>query len=377
MNEEQGWIKTAQDGDRLVVAIGGRWTIGEAARLDDDLGRLSPGAATSVWIDMGGVERLDTAVAWILYRTVARWRDAGYAADFTRVRPEQTALLELVHAHDAPVECRPPSEPSARALVEHVGRASFEVLEETMMLLSFLGLTVQALGRSVVQPGRIRFTALISHMEKTGLDALPIVGLISFLIGVVLAYQGAEQLRRFGAEIFVVNLIGVSILREIGILLTAIIIAGRSGSAFTASIGSMKVREEIDAMRTLGLDPMDVLVLPRLVALVLTLPMLAFFADMMGLLGGCLLAWGALGISPGQFVDRLLDAIPMWTFWVGIIKAPVFAFVIALIGCFEGFQVSGSAASVGQYTTRAVVEAIFLVIVFDAAFSIMFAYLGI
>ena len=148
-------------------------------------------------------------------------------------------------------------------------------------------------------------------MEKTGLDALPIVGLISFLIGVVLAYQGADQLRRFGAEIFVVNLVGVSILREIGILLTAIVIAGRSGSAFTASIGSMKVREEIDAMRTLGLDPMDVLVLPRLIALVLTLPMLAFFADMMGLLGGCLLAWGALGINPGQFVDRLLDAIPM------------------------------------------------------------------
>ena len=341
--------------------------------------------------------------------------------------------MELVHAHDTPVECRPPVEPSIRALVEHVGRATFEILEETTMLMSFLGLTVQALGRSIIQPSRIRFTALISHMEKTGLDALPIVGLISFLIGVVLAYQGADQLRRFGAEIFVVNLIGVSILREIGILLTAIIIAGRSGSAFTASIGSMKVREEIDAMRTLGLDPMDVLVMPRLVALVLTLPMLAFFADMMGLLGGCLLAWGALGINPGQFVERLLDAIPMWTFWVGIIKAPVFAFLIAMIGCFEGFQVAGtcllawgalginpgqfverlldaipmwtfwvgiikapvfafliamigcfegfqvagSAESVGQYTTRAVVEAIFLVIVFDAAFSIMFAYLGI
>ena len=377
MSEEQGWIKTALDGDRLVVAVGGRWTIGEAARLDDDLGQLSPGAAKSVWIDMGSVERLDTAVAWILYRTVARLRDAGYAADFTRARPEQTTLLELVHAHDTPVECRPPVEPSIRALVEHVGRATFEILEETTMLLSFLGLTVQALGRSIIQPSRIRFTALISHMEKTGLDALPIVGLISFLIGVVLAYQGADQLRRFGAEIFVVNLIGVSILREIGILLTAIIIAGRSGSAFTASIGSMKVREEIDAMRTLGLDPMDVLVMPRLIALVLTLPMLAFFADMMGLLGGCLLAWGALGINPGQFVERLLDAIPMWTFWVGIIKAPVFAFLIAMIGCFEGFQVAGSAESVGQYTTRAVVEAIFLVIVFDAAFSIMFAYLGI
>ena len=361
MTSGQGWIKTDVDGDRFVVAVGGDWTIGEAARLDDDLSRLSPGSARAVSIDMDGVDRLDTAVAWILYRTVARLREAGYAADFSRAKPEQTALLELVHAHDEPVECRPPRESSLRAVVEHVGRATFEILAETMRLLAFLGVTAQA----------------VNHMEKTGLDALPIVGLISFLIGVVLAYQGADQLRRFGAEIFVVNLLGVSILREIGILLAAIIIAGRSGSAFTAAIGSMKVREEIDAMRTLGLDPMDVLVMPRLVALVITLPMLAFFADMMGLLGGGLLCWGALGISPGQFIDRLLDAVPMWTFWVGIIKAPVFAFLIAMIGCFEGFQVSGSAESVGQYTTRAVVEAIFLVIVFDAAFSIMFAYLGI
>jgi phospholipid/cholesterol/gamma-HCH transport system permease protein len=167
------------------------------------------------------------------------------------------------------------------------------------------------------------------------------------------------------------------VLREIGILLTAIVIAGRSGSAFTAAIGSMKVREEIDAMRTIGLDPMEVLVMPRLLALVVVLPLLAFLADAMGLLGGALMAWTRLGITPAQFVERLGGAVSMWSFWIGIIKAPVFAFLIAMVGCYEGFQVSGSAESVGRHTTKAVVEAIFLVIVFDAAFSILFAYLGI
>ena len=226
-------------------------------------------------------------------------------------------------------------------------------------------------------PWRIRWTALVNHMEQAGLNAVPIVGLISFLVGAVLAYQGADQLRRFGAEIFVVNLIGISVLREIAILLTAIIVAGRSGSAFTAAIGSMKVREEIDAMRILGLDPMEILVLPRVLALVVTLPLLAFFADIMGLLGGAFMAWAALGIGPGQFLERLGDAIPMWSFWVGLIKAPVFAFLIAMVGCYEGFQVEGSAESVGRLTTQAVVEAIFLVIVADAVFSILFAYLGL
>ena len=329
------------------------------------------------WLDLSGVERMDTAGAWLGYRTVKQFRAAGCEADLSGVKADQQALIDQVAAGDQPPEKAPRRLTAVLAVVDHAGAATIEMTREFIAQIAFLGVILTALGRTLLRPARLRLTPLIFHMEKVGFDALPIVGLISFLIGVVLAYQGADQLRRFGAEIFVVNLLGVSILREIGILLTAIVIAGRSGSAFTASIGSMKVREEIDAMRTLGLDPMDVLVMPRVVALVLTLPMLAFFADMMGLLGGCLLAWGALGISPGQFVDRLLDAIPMWTFWVGIIKAPVFAFLIALIGCFEGFQVSGSAESVSQYTTRAVVEAIFLVIVFDAAFSIMFAYLGI
>jgi phospholipid/cholesterol/gamma-HCH transport system permease protein len=377
MTAETGWMKSERDGARLVVALGGRWSIAEAAQLDRELRGLAPGPAQEVSIDIAGVEALDTAGAWILYRALKRLRGEGYAAELARARPEQSVLLDLVAANDTPVECRPPRQPPLGAFVAGVGKASIEVLETALSMVAFLGLTATTLGRSLVQPRRIRLTALVSHMEQTGLNALPIVGLISFLIGVVLAYQGADQLRQFGAEIFVVNLVGISVVRELGILLTAIVVAGRSGSAFTAAIGSMKVREEIDAMRTLGLDPIEVLVMPRLLALIATLPLLAFFADVMGLLGGGLMAWISLGIGPGQFIERLGDAVPMWSFWVGIIKAPVFAFLIAMVGCYEGFQVSGSAESVGRHTTKAVVEAIFLVIVVDAAFSILFAYLGV
>ena len=214
-------------------------------------------------------------------------------------------------------------------------------------------------------------------MEQSGLNALPIVGLISFLIGVVLAYQGADQLARFGAQIYTVNLVGVGVLREMGILLTAIIVAGRSGSAFTAQIGTMKVNEEIDAMRTMGLDPMEVLVLPRIMALVLVMPLIAFYADIMGLLGGAVMATAVLDISFFQFARQLNASDPIWSFWIGIIKAPIFAFIIATIGCYEGLRVTHSAESVGRQTTRAVVEAVFLVIVLDALFSILFSVLGI
>jgi phospholipid/cholesterol/gamma-HCH transport system permease protein len=377
MVAQTGEIKSGRDGARLIVSLGGRWDIDGAARLDGELRRLSPGPAQQVSIDIAGVEALDTAAASVLYHARKRLRASGLDAEFTRAQPEQSALLDLVEANDVPVACHPPREPPLRAVVAHVGRASVEALQTGLSMVAFFGLTATTLARATIRPWRIRGTALVSHMEQSGLNAVPIVGLISFLIGVVLAYQGATQLSRFGAEIFVVNLVGVSVVREIGILLTAIVIAGRSGSAYTAAIGSMKVREEVDAMRTLGLDPMEVLVLPRVLALVIVLPLLAFFADAMGLLGGGLMAWISLGITPGQFIERLGDAVPMWSFWVGIIKAPVFAFLIAMVGCYEGFQVSGSAESVGSHTTKAVVEAIFLVIVFDAAFSILFAYLGI
>jgi len=219
--------------------------------------------------------------------------------------------------------------------------------------------------------------ALVTHIEHTGLNAIPIVALISFLVGVVLAYQGADQLRRFGAQIFTVNLVGISVLREMGILLTAIVVAGRSGSAFTAQIGTMQVNEEVDALRTLGLDPMEILVLPRVLALVISLPLLTFLSDVMGLLGGGLMTVVLVQIDFQQYVALLKAAVNTNHFWVGIIKAPVFAILISLVGCFEGLRVVGSAESVGRLTTRSVVEGIFLVIIFDALFSVLFSVIGI
>ncbi len=377
MVTEAGWLETAEGDGELVLLAGGVWTIDSVAPLDDALIRLEPTARAKVALDLGGVVSLDTAGAWLLYRTVRRLREAGLEADFRAVKTDHAILLEQVALNDRPAEVAPPAANAVLEMIRHLGAGTAEAVGEAGRLLAFLGLVMATLTRTLIAPRRLRFTSMVHHMEQVGLNAMPIVGLISFLIGVVLAYQGAVQLRQFGAEVFVVDLIGISVVRELGILLTAIIVAGRSGSAFTAQIGSMKLREEIDAMRTLGLDPVEVLVLPRLLALVITLPFLAFFADLMGLAGGALMAWVVLDISPLLFIERLNSAIGMWTFGVGIIKAPVFAFLIAIVGCFEGMQVSGSAESVGQLTTRSVVESIFLVIVFDAAFSMFFATLGI
>jgi phospholipid/cholesterol/gamma-HCH transport system permease protein len=264
-----------------------------------------------------------------------------------------------------------------RGMVEKVGEATVVAAREAVQLVDFLGLTVVTLLRALRNPGRLRVAAIVTHMERVGLDALPIVGLLSFLIGVVLAYQGADQLRRFGAELFVVNLLGIGVLREIGILMTAIIIAGRSGSAFTAQIGAMKVNQEVDALRTLGLDPMELLVLPRVLALMITLPLLGFYADVVGLMGGALMSYATLGVTLGQFLRQLQLAVDEGTLLVGLSKAPVFAFVIAMVGCYQGLKVTGSAESVGRLTTTSVVESIFLVIVIDAFFSVLFSFLGV
>ncbi len=377
MTADAGWLRQAEDADGRLLAAGGSWNVANAGRLDADLHALAPRAEGRLRIDLAGVIALDTAGAWLLHRTITELRQAGTAVAVIGATPEQAALLRLVAEDYRPCEIEPPRPAAIVEVVAEVGKSTLWVIRETADLLAFFGETLVALIRTMGRPRRLRLTSTVFHMQQVGLNALPIVGLISFLIGVVLAYQGAQQLQRFGAEVFTVNLISISVLREIGILLTAIVVAGRSGSAFAAQIGSMKVNEEIDAMRTLGLDPIEVLVLPRILALVVTLPLLAFFADLMGLLGGGVMAWVALDIGPDVYLDRLKGAINIWSFWVGIIKAPVFAFLIALIGCYEGMQVTGSAESVGQQTTRAVVEAIFLVIIADAVFSIFFSLVGV
>ncbi|MDH3714790.1 MAG: MlaE family lipid ABC transporter permease subunit [Gammaproteobacteria bacterium] len=363
-------------GDAPVLRAGGDWRIVNAGQLDSELTRLDvPG--DRVVVDMAALESLDTAGAWLLYRTLKLFEAQHKKIALRGARNEHHAMLREVAANDSPCEIAPPQVNTVVRVVLAVGRATVDALRAGRDFVIFFGAAVVTFLRVLLQPRRLRWNSLVYQMEQVGFNALPIVGLIAFLIGVVLAYQGAVQLQRLGAEVFVVDLIAVSVLREVGILLTAIVVAGRSGSAFTAQIGSMKANEEVDALRTLGMDPMDILVLPRVLALVITLPMLAFFADMMGLLGGGLMAWVVLDISPAMFVERLRHAVTVWSFLVGIIKAPFFAVVIALVGCHEGLQVTGSAESVGSRTTRAVVEAIFLVIVLDAAFSIFFSVVGV
>ncbi|MDH3472266.1 MAG: MlaE family lipid ABC transporter permease subunit [Rhodospirillales bacterium] len=370
-------VTTRQDGDRLVVQLAGAWTTRSIAGEDATLAALQPNGAGRAEIDLGGVAELDTTGAWLVYRTARGLKQRGLEVDFAGGEKAQLGLIETVARHDTHCPDAPPSANPLVAIVERLGRGTAEIFAEGRDLVNFLGHTIVVFVRSLLRPGSIRGTALISHMEQTGLNALPIVGLISFLIGVVLAYQGADQLARFGAQIFTVNLVGYGVLREMGILLTAIIVAGRSGSAFTAQIGTMKVNEEIDAMRTLGLDPMEVLVMPRVMALVLVLPLLTFYADMMGLFGGAVMATVELDITFFQFARQLHAGVTAWSFWVGLIKAPIFAFIIAMVGCYEGLKVSRSAESVGRQTTKAVVEAIFLVIVLDAVASIIFSELGI
>lgn len=376
MGDEPG-LTIAADGGRYRLAARGRWITSLLAGVAGELDRAEPAAAGPVTMDLAGVTALDTAGAWLFERARARLAAAGATVELTGVKPEHLRLIERVRRAGMPERLPPRRRPTLVDTVAGLGKATIDSLARGGEMLSFLGAVVTTWARLWVRPNRIRFTSLVSHIEQVGLDAMPIVGLITFLVGVVLAYQGVDQLRRFGAEVFTVDLVAISVLREMGILLTAIMVAGRSGSAFTAQIGTMQVNEEVDAMRTMGLDPIEVLVLPRVMALVISVPLLTFFANMMALVGGGLMAMVLIDITPTQFINQTRQAIGMWTFWVGIIKAPVFAFIIGMVGCFEGLKVKGSAESVGRLTTQSVVEGIFLVIVFDAFFSILFSYIGI
>jgi phospholipid/cholesterol/gamma-HCH transport system permease protein len=365
------------EGDCLILAPAGAWTGEKAAALDHRLAALDGAGCRRARLDLAGVEAIDTVGVWLLSRTGQRLKGRGLAVEFANIPPEFRPLVERVVEH-AVVRAGPPRRHGHIVpFLERFGAATVGAVGQAYRLFGFYGLVVVGFGRVLLHPSRLRLTATIRHVEETGLDALPIVGLISLLVGLVLAYQGVDQLRPFGAEIYMVNLVGVASLREMGILLTAIVVAGRSGSAFTAEIGTMKVNEEVDALETIGLDPIEILVLPRLIALMITLPLLTFFADIMALLGGAFAAVFLIDVSLAQFLSQLRAAVTPTMFWVGMVKAPVFAFVIAMVGCFEGLAVTGSAESVGRLTTRSVVESIFLVIVLDAAFSILFSILGV
>ena len=333
-----------------------------------------------VEIDGAAIVRMDSAGAWLLVRTERALAQKGAHIRSVTVPEGYRPLFETLEREP---ETPPPKPPPYRPVTDffaRIGRGTCDVFAQGYQLLGFLGRVTVETFEAIVRPDReLPWPAFVNQIEQTGVTALPIVGLLSFLIGVVLAYQGADQLQRFGAQIFTVNLVGIAVLREIGGLMTAIIVAGRSGSAFTAQIGTMKLNQEIDAMQTIGLNPVEVLVLPRVLGLLVTLPLLTFYANIMGIIGGAVMCYFNLGITVPAFMRQLQDALAFspWSFWLGLIKAPVFAFIIALVGCFEGLRVEGNAGSVGRLTTRSVVESVFLVIVLDAGFSILFSLLGI
>jgi phospholipid/cholesterol/gamma-HCH transport system permease protein len=332
---------------------------------------LPPESAGHTRFDLSGLTRLDTAGAWYLAERVA----AGVSLE--GLAAAQAGLVDSVARARPRAEPQPAATASWHRMFEATGRWVFSALTFLRELAEYLGRFQAALWRAIRHPRDFRMTSLVHHCQETGLRAVPIVALMSFLIGVVLAFQGAAQLSQFGAEIFVVDLIAISILRELGILLTAIIVAGRTASALTASLGSMKMNEEIDAMRTLGLDPDMVLILPRVLALIITLPILGLIADLAGLLGGAIMSWIELGISPSMFRYRLITETSMDHVLVGLCKAPVFALIIGIIGCHAGMKVGKDAESLGAQTSTAVVNAIFAVIVADALFSIFFSEIGL
>jgi phospholipid/cholesterol/gamma-HCH transport system permease protein len=366
--DAQAWLDVSEDASSLMLRPQGDWVVRHAETLDQVLAAIHTYDRGTATFDLSHLTRLDTAGAWLIYRTGRSLERAGAKVTYAGATAAQSTLLNAVAKSDRPVKVEPHVGNILSNLVVRMGSALDEGARTGRELVGFFGLVLETLATTFANPFRMRVTSTVYHMEQTGLNAVPIVSLISFLIGAVLAYQGAEQLRRFGGEIFTVNLVAVSFLREV---------AGRSGSAFTAQIGSMKLREEIDAMRTLGLDPMEVLVLPRVIALLIMMPILGFISAMMGLLGGGLVVWIELGMSPAMYIERVKEAVDVWDASVAFIKAPVFGLLIAMIGCYEGLKVEGSAESVGQRTTVSVVEGIFTVIVVDAFFSIMFVKLGI
>lgn len=368
-------IADGSEGGSRLIALGGRLTIPNATQLDRDLGAIVPEARPLV-VDLAQCVRVDTTGAWLVHRLVRDWSARGQSATVRGASPDVLQLIERLSAANARPGPRRPPPRGFGATLANVGTAVIGGVAALGGFLDFLGTTLLALARTVPQPRRWRWDPIIYQAEAVMVNALGIVGLMSFLVGFVIAQQGAIQLAQFGADVFTINLIGRVTMRELGVLMTAIMVAGRSGSAFAAQIGSMKLNEEVDALRTIGLSSFEVLVLPRVLALVLTMPLLAFFAALCALIGGGLYCYLDLSIPPVTFIARVREVVPMTDFYITLIKAPLFAVVIAITGCFQGMQVAGNAESVGHRTTQAVVQSIFLVTVLDAFLAVFFAALG-
>jgi phospholipid/cholesterol/gamma-HCH transport system permease protein len=350
-----------------VLRLGGTLAIAHIGDLDERL-RAAQGPVAQV--DISQIEHIDTVGAWLIYRTA---RDQG--ASIVGADSDAQRLIAAVSgADDQPVE-KPKLSAAAKVLHE-VGEAVIDIARTLFDFVGFIGQCTKAAFSLMLHPRKLRFHSVVQHFDMVGVRALGIVGLMSFLIGIVIAQQGAVQLRQFGAEIWTVNLIGRLTLRELGVLMTAIMVAGRSGSAFAAQIGTMKITEEVDAMRTIGVVPTEALVIPRVIATVIMMPLLGIYASLVAIAGGGLFCWITLEMPPATFIERIREVTPLTDFYVGMVKAPVFGAIIALAGCFQGMRVEGNSEEVGRKTTSAVVQAIFLVIVLDAFFAVFFTEIG-
>ena len=359
------------DGGDAILQLRGRYTLARIGDIHDDLRAAVDSHGALARIDLSGVERIDTVGAWVVERLV---KSTG--ATVVGASPEAVTLIEAVSNADQPVQMRPDMSSPFLRFIEQVGTAVGTIFREFTQLIAFFGEALIASVRLLAHPRRIRWPAVVRGFETVGLNALVIVGLMLFLVGIVIAQQGAVQLEQFGLEVFTINLVGRSSVRELGLLMTAIMVAGRSGSAFAAQIGTMKLTEEVDAMRTIGVSPMEALVLPRVFATLLLMPLLGFYAAIWAIIGGGIYCWVGLGIPPLTYVQLLQDIIPMTDLYAMLIKAPVFGILIALTGCYHGMQVKANAEEVGLRTTAAVVQGIFLVIVLDAFFAVFFSSIG-
>ena len=371
-------LRSAPHGDWVEFAAAGIWTAEYAHELEPLVvaAEQQPKSVRAVGIDMSRVERLDTFGAWLLERLVRSFRAAGCEIKVVGLSDRYDGLIQELHR----VNLRPARagrrDSALAAALAMVGRTMFEVWRDLVDFARMLGELIFVSLRVAARPLSFRLTSTIHQLERVGWRAVPIVLLITFLVGAILAQQGIFHFRRFGADVYVVDMVGVLVLRELGVIIVAVMVAGRSGSAYTAELGSMKMREEVDALRTMGFDPTEVLILPRIAALLIAMPILTFLGSMAALYGGALVAWGYGGINPDVFLSRLKEAISLDTFEIGMIKAPFMALVIGIVACVEGFKVEGSAESLGLHTTASVVKSIFLVIVLDGLFAMFFASIG-
>ena len=364
--------------DRHTLSINGSWTTAALAHLGPTPAELDQ-STESVILDGSGLTGLDTAGALLVHRLLERLRGQGRDVQLAGFDERRSALLDLV-AERLAVETEalgqpgPPPRPTG---LDRLGRLTVEAGREGFALLSFCGEACLAFVQSLLHPSRFRWRYVLSVLEHDGVRSIPVLGMLSFLLGVVIAYQAGVQFRVYGGNLYVVDLVGITILRELGPLMTAIVVAGRSGSAYTAQIGTMQVTEEVDALRSIGVSPLDLLVLPKILGLVIALPLLTVFADVAAVGGGMAMSAMMLDVSPDVFMRRFPEAVSINSLLTGVAKAPVFAAAIAIVGCYQGFQVRGGADSVGRHTTASVVQAIVLVIGLDAAFSVAYSWLGI